>query len=216
MFFQKVSDSSFDPPLNKFKKNCSSKSISTEDFIEHVNISEYTKNDLMSPSALDCYSANLQMDIQVDFINEKRYRKISEQKSLPNAKIITVKIYEDDCQITGIKRFTLIIPMANNQNILDTTEIDELKFRVEQYEEYQVMDRSVDTEDLSKRVRFDKFTYVQLLSDTVNLNGEEDIVKTTILIETKDAQYQSKENVSKETTDDQIKKYFLFFYSKNL
>ena len=66
---------------------------------------------------------------------------------------------EHQCPKTGAKRTTILTPQPANNSI-----------EVEQFEEYTVTDSSCDTADLNKHVRFDNFTYVQLLSDTVSFD----------------------------------------------
>ena len=167
------------------------KAIGTEDFIEHLKIDNYSKTDLMSASALDSSSANLPLEIESQSVYEKRYRRLCGQKPVENANIITVKRYEEVCPITGNSHLTLIIPLLDQQSIELAKKMACENVRVEEYEEYQVTDCGIDTDDLGKHVRFDKYTYVQLLSDTVTLDGVDENAKTMILVATKDSEFQT-------------------------
>ena len=58
-----------------------------------------------------------------------------------------------------MKCTTILTPQPDNDSL-----------SVEQFEDYTVTDSSVDTADLVKHVKFESFTYVQLLSDKVSMD----------------------------------------------
>jgi len=184
----------------------SSQETSTDDLISHLRLHIHSKTDIMSEFSLsklnnnnnDNTTENTNRISSNNIKSEKRFRRLStnnEKQNNVNFKINqnNIKRYENVCSLTGIRRLTLIMPPTSNFVDFDNNivrEIDYLKPLLK-FEEYNVVDSSMDTSDLNKYIQSDNYTYIQLLSENaligkgvqkinnnINNNNTENLITT--------------------------------------
>ena len=150
---------------------------STDDLITNLRLHMYSKLEIMSEYSLSGknneQSAN---KLSAQLLIDKRCRRQPVKET--NATDLCMKLsnnnikrYENVCSLTGTRRLTLIMPPTSSSIEFDNNiirEIDSLQPRPK-YEEYNVMDCAVDTNDLSQHISFENYTYVQLLSENAQI-----------------------------------------------